>query len=52
MIAQARDYIDSGNSYAVEWIKDARRKLKTRSARRLAAALSRISSNEFWLHLK
>jgi len=52
MIAQARDYIDSGNAYAIEWIKDAKKKLKTRSARQLATALSKTSSNEFWLRMR
>ena len=51
MIAQARDYIDSGNAYAKEWIPEARKSLRTRSARRLAAAIARTSSNEFWLSL-
>ncbi|VVC72175.1 HD domain protein [uncultured archaeon] len=52
MIAQARDYMDSGNSYAKEWIPAAKRALKTKSARRLAGALETASSNEFWLSFK
>jgi putative hydrolase of HD superfamily len=51
MIAQARDYMDAGNKYAEEWITDAKRKLKTKSARKLARELEKTSSNEFWLEL-
>lgn len=51
MIAQAREYMDAGNSDAREWIKDAKRKLRTRSAKKLATELEKSSSNGFWKRL-
>lgn len=51
MIAQAREYMDSGNSYAKEWIPDAKRKLKTKSGKKLAGELMATSSNSFWMKL-
>jgi len=51
MIAQAREYMDAGNPDAREWIRDAKRKLRTKSARGLAAELEKTSSNDFWKRL-
>ncbi|MDD5317583.1 MAG: HD domain-containing protein [Candidatus ainarchaeum sp.] len=51
MIAQARDYVDSGNGYAREWIPGAKKALKTKSGKALAQALEKTDSNEFWLSL-
>ena len=51
MIAQAREYMDSGNKYAKEWIPDAKRKLKTKSAKKIAKELAATSSNSFWMRL-
>jgi len=48
MIAQAREYMDAGNADAREWIRDAKRKLKTGSAKKLAQEIERTSSNDFW----
>ena len=52
MIAQAKDYIESGNIYAKDWIRTAKARLKTKSAKRLATELVTTSSNDFWLSLK
>jgi len=52
MIAQAKDYMESGNIYAKDWIRTAKARLKTKSAKKLAAELEKASSNEFWLELK
>ncbi len=51
MIAQAREYMDSGNPDAREWISDAKRKLRTKSAKKLATELEKASSNDFWKKL-
>ncbi len=51
MIAQAREYVDAGNKYAQEWIPDAKRKLRTKSAKKLAEELASTSSNAFWMKM-
>jgi len=48
MLATAREYIDAGNRHAKAWIVTARRGLRTRSAKRLAAELVRRDSTA-WL---
>ena len=52
MLAQAKEYIDEGNPLARDWIRSARGKLKTKSARELARALERSSSAGWWRRYK
>lgn len=48
MITQAREYFDSGNKYALEWIPPAKAQLYTESAKKLADEIESTSSNKYW----
>jgi len=51
MIAQAREYADAGNEYALEWIPEAKKSLFTKSAGKLAERLEKTSSNQYWMDM-
>ena len=48
LIAQAKEYLDLGNKYAVKWIENAKKSLQTESAKKIAKEIEETDSCK-WL---
>mgnify|MGYP000701639860 CR=1 FL=1 len=51
MLLQAKFLLDSGNKYAKDWIRSAKGKLRSRSAKKLAQAIEKRDSVEWMMKL-
>ncbi len=53
VIVQAREYLDAGESASLKvWIKNEEKRLKTKSAKRMAKAIKATDPNAWWNGLK
>lgn len=51
-ILQLKECLDLGNPYAKDWIKNALKRIKTETGKRLAESILETSSVEWWFHDK
>ncbi len=52
MVFQAKEYLDEGNTYANDWIKSGMRKLKTKSAKKIAKKVIKSDSKKWIFQFK
>jgi putative hydrolase of HD superfamily len=48
LLAQSKEYLDAGNAAAADFVKSAKANLRTKTAKKLAAALEKTDSNAWW----